>query len=443
MERPGSFTDYGSDHAAVERDRLLGEWTEARAEIARLEARCAEILATSLETAMAESDQAGGVSDAREIPIRSMTAEFAAAARMPQRTVEAMAFDSHRLVNRLPQTHQALADGEISIQHACEIAQVPLPADAPEQRLAEFETAVLDRACLTTARRTRTHARALAQKMFPVDLPARHRRAREERGIRVVDFDDGMSEIALTLPSVLAHAIVDRVTQIAKHVQKTARNAFGAPNAGGSTHDCNPDRDHDRRALDQIRADIAADMLLTVDPSALDGSAVESIRPRVQVTIPVRSLAGVTGGEEVDIAELDGVGLVDPALVRELAGLAAGWDRLFVDPVTDAVVRTDRYRPTEAMRRFLRARDQHCRFPGCRRPAERTDLDHNHDHARGGPTANDNLAHFCRGHHALKHPDLRARHRWSVRQLSHGVLEWISPAGKTYIDEPPARLVFA
>lgn len=437
MERAGSSTEYGGDHAAVERDRLLSEWTEARAEIARLEARCAEILATSLETAMAESDQAGGASDAGEIPIRSMTAEFAAAARMPPRTVEAMAFDSHRLVNRLPQTHQALADGEISIQHAREIAQVPLPADAPEQRLAEFETTVLDRACLTTARRTRTHARALAQKMFPADLPARHRRAREERGVRVVDFDDGMSEITLTLPSVLAHAIADRVTQIAKHVQKTARNAFGAPNAGGST------RDRDRRTLDQIRADIAADILLTVDPSALDGSAVESIRPRVQVTIPVRSLAGVTGDEEVDIAELDGVGLVDPALVRELAGLAAGWDRLFVDPVTDAVVRTDRYRPTEAMRRFLRARDQHCRFPGCRLPAERTDLDHNHDHARGGSTANDNLAHFCRGHHALKHPDLPDRHRWSVRQLSQGVLEWISPAGRTYIDEPPARLVFA
>jgi hypothetical protein len=38
-------------------------------------------------------------------------------------------------------------------------------------------------------------------------------------------------------------------------------------------------------------------------------------------------------------------------------------------------------------RRFLRARDQHCRFPGCRRPAIRSEIDHTVDAALGGPTA--------------------------------------------------------
>lgn len=437
MDERGYSDSSSGGAAVVERDRQLSAWATKRAEIARLEAECAEILASALDAAIDESSGLTGGSEAREIPIRSMTAEFAATARMPQRTVETMTYESHHLVNRLPQTHQALADGEISIQHAREIAQVPLPPDAPEQKVAEFETLVLDRASLTTARRTRAHARALAQKMFPVDLPTRHRKAREERGVRIVDFDDGMSDLTLTLPTLLAHAAVDRVTQLAKHVQKAAADAFG------TTVGDDGNRDRDRRTLDQIRADIAADILLTVDPSTIDSTAIEAIRPRVQVTIPIRSLAGLTGDDEVAVAELDGVGLIDPELVRELAAQATGWDRLFIDPTVDAVVSTDRYRPTEEMRRLLRARDQHCRFPGCRLAAVRCEIDHNHDHARGGPTAICNLCHLCKGHHTLKHPDLPDRHRWSVRQLSHGVLEWISPAGRIYIDEPPARVVFA
>lgn len=61
------------------------------------------------------------------------------------------------------------------------------------------------------------------------------------------------------------------------------------------------------------------------------------------------------------------------------------WDRLFLD-ARGMLTRTDTYAPTERMRRFLRPRDRHCQFPGCRMPARPCDIDHNHDHARGGPT---------------------------------------------------------
>ena len=40
-------------------------------------------------------------------------------------------------------------------------------------------------------------------------------------------------------------------------------------------------------------------------------------------------------------------------------------------PVTGAVLAVDRYRPGAALDRFLAARDEHCRFPGCRRPVWR------------------------------------------------------------------------
>lgn len=107
------------------------------------------------------------------------------------------------------------------------------------------------------------------------------------------------------------------------------------------------------------------------------------------------------------------------------------------------LVQTDSYAPTERMRRFLRARDRHCRFPGCRTPAHNCQIDHNHDHAKGGKTEICNLCCFCVGHHALKHPDLDDHWRWTARQGPGGVITWISPTGRVYTDAPPPCVQFA
>ncbi|MEJ6556224.1 HNH endonuclease signature motif containing protein, partial [Microbacterium esteraromaticum] len=137
----------------------------------------------------------------------------------------------------------------------------------------------------------------------------------------------------------------------------------------------------------------------------------------------------------------DGHGTLHPDIARHLAGHTTGWTRLFIDP-TGLVTETDTYTPTEPMRRYLRARDQHCRFPGCRMPIHRCETDHTHDWALGGPTRTDNLAHLCLTHHALKHPDIPEQFRWTARQLPDWSLEWTSPAGRTHHDPPPRRVMF-
>jgi len=100
-------------------------------------------------------------------------------------------------------------------------------------------------------------------------------------------------------------------------------------------------------------------------------------------------------------------------------------------PVTGAVLAVDRYRPGPALQRLLTARDEHCRFPGCRRPTRRCDIDHTHPAAQGGQTRHDNLAHLCRRHHVLK-----TVAAWTVQQTSPGVLVWISPTGRRHTDHP-------
>ncbi|MEH3089283.1 MAG: HNH endonuclease signature motif containing protein [Microbacterium arborescens] len=88
------------------------------------------------------------------------------------------------------------------------------------------------------------------------------------------------------------------------------------------------------------------------------------------------------------------------------------------------------------MSRLLKARDQHCRFPGCRRAAIRCEIDHTIDHALGGHTHIYNLAHLCQRHHSMK----QFTH-WGVRQISGGILEWTSPLGRIYREDLPIPAV--
>ena len=106
------------------------------------------------------------------------------------------------------------------------------------------------------------------------------------------------------------------------------------------------------------------------------------------------------------------------------------------------VTETDTYQPTTGMRRYLRARDQHCRFPGCRMPVHRCETDHTLDYALGGRTSIDNLAHLCKTHHTLKHPNIPTPHRWTARQLPNWTIQWTSPTGHTHTDQPPRRVMF-
>jgi hypothetical protein len=187
-----------------------------------------------------------------------------------------------------------------------------------------------------------------------------------------------------------------------------------------------------------VRADLLTDLLLASDPSAANGAGLDNIQGRIQVTVAATTLAGADNRP----AQLDGHGPLHPDIARALAGRNSGWSRLFLDPA-GLIAETDTYTPTEPMRRFLRARDQHCRFPGCRMPVNRCQIDHTHDYAKGGRTEIHNLGHLCTSHHVLKHPDIADDHRWTAYQRADGTIDWISPLGRRYQDTPRRRVMFA
>jgi hypothetical protein len=199
----------------------------------------------------------------------------------------------------------------------------------------------------------------------------------------------------------------------------------------GPGPDADPDAD-DPRTMDQKRADILADILLTSIPTG-HGDALAHINAKVQITIPALTLLG----HSHQPATLAGHGPIDLNTATRLAAHAPGWDRVLTHPTTGEPVAVDRYRPTAALIRFLDTRDEHCRFPGCTRPPWHCDDDHTTPASQGGPTSHDNLEDFCRPHHIVKHHTL-----WKVQQLGHGKLLFTSPTGRTYTDTPTSTLTF-
>ncbi|MDN3311935.1 DUF222 domain-containing protein [Microbacterium oryzae] len=194
----------------------------------------------------------------------------------------------------------------------------------------------------------------------------------------------------------------------------------------------------DERNRAQVASDMALEMLLTgtVDAhSRMNGEdlALNAIRANIQVTVPATTLAGV----DEDTAFLTGNGPVDAATARRLASEEPGWDRLFLNPDTGALETVDRYTPTPAQKRFLRARDEVCRTPGCENLAAHADLDHTIPYSQGGNTRVSNLEALCPGCHQDKHHT-----PWTVRQIRPGVLEWTSPAGRRYVDHPLPQVRF-
>ena len=122
-------------------------------------------------------------------------------------------------------------------------------------------------------------------------------------------------------------------------------------------------------------------------------------------------------------SELAGYGPISPVNAESLCENAT---RIVLDR-PDVTIG---YRPGVKLARWVRARDRHCRFRGCRRPAVMCDLDHTQEWPHGATEAC-NLACLCRLHHRLKtHTD------WQLIHLGRSVYQWISPTGRIYHSYP-------
>lgn len=363
--------------------------------------------------------------ESRELSQRAVATEIGAALRLSDRTIESHMGTAARLQERFPATAASFGAGRISQAHVRVIMEAGDQIEDAESR-ARFEEIVVARAETESPNRLRPFAAQTAERFRERSFTERHREAREKRSVSLREREDGMAEMLVFGPSALVHAERDRLSQMAFAVKadnaKAAKSAAQAP----------ADDFADERTMNQLRFDLLADLILTGTPTGheTEDGLLGEIRAHVDITVPALTL---TDPDEIaSPAHLEGIGPIDPATARVLTGNASGFDRILTHPVSGMVLGVDRYRPSAEMRRYLRARDRRCRFPGCRLLARLCDDDHTIDHALGGATTLTNLADFCRRHHVTKHQT-----PWKVRQLGGGVLEWTSPTGRIYVDHPP------
>ncbi|MDT7548150.1 MAG: hypothetical protein QOE84_544, partial [Actinomycetota bacterium] len=175
----------------------------------------------------------------------------------------------------------------------------------------------------------------------------------------------------------------------------------------------------------------------------------------------------VAAGGDLELAEIPGLGPILPSTARdlldqcdELSQVAVDQDGAVIavsDPIrrpqpqpmtapqptaTDAFLLEQLaaapllrdltgagYRFPPRLRRFLEARDRTCVFPGCGRPASRTDKDHRIPWPAGRTSA-DNGQCLCRHHHRAKHAV------FTVLRDSDGSYVWITRGGWQFRRQP-------
>jgi hypothetical protein len=153
----------------------------------------------------------------------------------------------------------------------------------------------------------------------------------------------------------------------------------------------------DERTVDQLKADLALDLLIgRQDAAPLPTYA----RPIVNLTVPVQTVMGLAD----EPGELSGGTVVPAAVARMIAQEPGGtWHRMLTDPVGHLVeLSTKSYQPTGPIWRHVVAEHPTCFRPGCDSPSTEGDLDHRKEWPFGA-TDTENLWPGCRTDHRTKH----------------------------------------
>ena len=367
----------------------------------------AQLLVAVRELAYSPADAVGAtttVRDTRQDPYARM--ELAFALCWTEYRAADLVQTALSTVDKTPAMLAAMLSGQADLDKARIVSDELAEIDDQEQAQAIVDRLLPELARCTTAQ-LRVRIRRLILSVQPDKVRTRHTKTVAQRSVSHQEYANGTASLSgWYLAKDKAAAAWDHIDAIA-HATRTAGDPSG-------------------RGIDQIRADVFADLLAGVDPT-LAGAATPAPRKGViHLTLGLTTLACLDD-QPADIA---GFGPIPADLARQIAtrmARRAEWRYAVVDDNGDLAAEGRlRYRPTAAQTAFIRARDRTCRAPGCRRPAIRCDIDHNLDWAHGGPTLITNLCNLCAVHHGGKH-----KGRYRLRRGPFG-MRWTTPRGHDY-----------
>lgn len=420
LEAPFAF-EGATDPEQLERSALvlqhrvdLMEREARRAEVHRLEAMANAYTASMADVAVRFSSRHGRRTG---LGAQAFFKQTGLAIGMSPRTVAHLVDTTLLLQERLPSTWNALTGLAIT-RRAAELVVARADGLAAEH-WARYDAEAAELAASTPITSLKRRLRDLRERIQAETAPERARRTVERRHVVLEEGDDGEGSLVITGPIAELAAVDDALT-------KAAIAEHGA--------------DGETRTISQLRFDVARDLLLEgikqAAVGAWDGLAVpgrKGVVPKVVVTIPLLSALG----HSTEHARLQGHGPMDVETAKRLAGTATSFVRVLTDPCTGVRLDMDRGSrvPPEDLKRWVRLRDEICRFPGCDRPAHLCDIDHVHEWQHGGVTSDGNLVCVCRRDHLAKSEEL-----FRNELLRTGAARWHLPWGRCFDDPPPAPM---
>lgn len=180
-----------------------------------------------------------------------------------------------------------------------------------------------------------------------------------------------------------------------------------------------------------IREGTSAQALESAAPDAAPRESARAKRHRQQAAIIVDLPTALGMSDEPGF--IPGYGWVPADIAREITAEAQEWSRWLIDDTSRTLldINNTRYRPSEALRRFIAARAQECTMPVCSRPASDAQLDHADDFD-GSNTTTANLHPACGPDHLI----VTAGY-FLVTLDEHGQATWTSTtSGHSYTNPP-------
>ncbi|WP_326569121.1 DUF222 domain-containing protein [Amycolatopsis rhabdoformis] len=329
-----------------------------------------------------------------------LAAEVALTLHLTDNRAGAMISAAEALTNRLPRTFRLMDHGFVDLYRAMKVTEGTVWLSDHHARI--VDTLLEDRLADKNPTQIRKATAYAAMKTDPEGAANRLAQRRSERRTVLHHQSEGTSQLSLdNAPTEKATAAYLRIDKIARTLKTT----------------------DEKRTLDQLRTDVALDLLLTGK-----GGAAE--QAEVYLYVDLRTYLGLND----DPAEMSGHGHVPAELARHIAtGPNTTLRRIITDPLTGQVIEVGkfRYRPSVDIDEFVRVRDRECRQPGCPRPAhgcltERTPT------KAGSATETDGTLSYC-----LRHRRLKNRADWHYKVVDDGKLVITTPTGQKVESIPP------
>src|SRR5438132_786598 len=300
--------------------------------------------------------------------------------------------ETARQLEKLPRTEEALARGEIGYQHAVAMARTAEHVGAAEVRKAENR--LLEAAEKMDPGQFAGVAMSFEHQVDAQSALIEANRAHQRRYLQIGEAINGLVRIE------------GQVTPDAGAIIRTAIEPYASPSKS------------DDRSAGQRLADALVEVCRRGRSGQGSGAGQANgagPRPQLIITTAADTLAGIEGAPA---GQLEWGGMVPAETVRRLACDSAISRITGLGELNWEITHASRTIPP-ATRRALVARDHHCVFPGCDRPAPWCDGHHLVFWADGGPTKLENLGLVCGPHHRKVHEE-----GWKLRREKEG--RWVA-----------------